>query len=514
MIDKQIIFEIHRLFHHQGWSKSRVASHLRLSRETVKRYLVDPLPRRGERKKRKSKLDPWKQEIRDILKKEDAVSAQVIFQHLRKKGYEGGVSILRDYVQGIRDAYRKKKAYLRYESPPGMQGQVDWGHFGTLQYGKEKRKLYCFSLVECHSRLLYLEFTHSMRLETFLRCHVHAFQFFNGVMHDLVYDNLPTAVTEHVGRFIRFHDRFFDFARHYDFNPRACNKGAGHEKGKIEAGGIRYIRYNFFPLRKFKDLADANRQARAWRDEIANRRIHQTTRERPVERFQPEALRPLPPADFQTLDTQSGRVHKDLRLQFDANRYCVPPRYVGKRLMVKADAYHVSLFDREKHIITYPRCWGRHLVIGAKKFEKILLRQRQEARLHKGVENFCSLGEVFRDYLSRISRNHPSVCIQRELDQLNRLVSDYGDQAIEEAIRHARPFGAYGAEYLENILIQRMTPENKQPRVVLKVEALNKLLLERPRMEEYDSIALMERGKRHGRDQTKDDETPTQDDEG
>jgi len=89
MIDKQIVFEIHRLFHHQGWSKSRVASHLRLSRETVKRYLVDPLPRRGERKKRKSKLDPWKQEIRDILKKEDAVSAQVIFQHLRKKVHSG-----------------------------------------------------------------------------------------------------------------------------------------------------------------------------------------------------------------------------------------------------------------------------------------------------------------------------------------------------------------------------------------------------------------------------------------
>jgi hypothetical protein len=349
-----------------------------------------------------------------------------------------------------------------------------------------------------------------MRLETFLRCHVHAFHFLNGVVHEILYDNLPTAVVEHLDRFVRFHGRFLDFARHYDFVPKACNKGAPHEKGKVESGGIRYIRHNFWPLRKFTDLGDVNRQASEWRDEIANKRCHRETRQRPVDRFSPEALRPLPPGDFDVLDTQSPKVHKDLRLNFDANRYCVPPMYVGKRLIVKADSCRVDIFSEEKHIVSYPRCWNRHQVIGAERFEKILRRQRKEAQLNQSVELFCSCGKVFRDYLSQISRNRHGGPLQTEVDKLNRLMSAYGEAAIEDVITYARQFGAYGADYIENILIQRTTPENKQPPVVLKKEPLNKLFLERPLMQDYDEIALIERRRNNGEAQGEDGEASTQ----
>ena len=71
-----------------------------------------------------------------------------------------------------------------------------------------------------------------------------------------------TAVAEHDGRLVRFQPRFLAFAREYGFYPHACNLGAGWEKGKVEKGGIAYLRSNFWPLRTFTDITDVNRQVR------------------------------------------------------------------------------------------------------------------------------------------------------------------------------------------------------------------------------------------------------------
>jgi hypothetical protein len=332
-------------------------------------------------------------------------------------------------------------------------------------------------------------------------------------MHEILYDNLTTAVTEHLGRFVRFNSRFLDFCRHYGFIPKACNKASPHEKGKIESGGIKYIKKNFWPLRVFRDLFDVNTQAWEWLNEIANPRIHRETRQRPIDRFQPETLRPLPPADFDLYDTQSAKVHKDLRFFFDSNRYCAPPEYVGKRVMVKADSRTVNVYDGPKCIVSYPRCWGKYQVIGAEQFEKALLKKRQQAQLSKTTEQFCGLGAQFRDYLSLISKTRTAVPLQRQVDTLNCLIDKYGPESIEKAMAIASQYNAFGADYIENILIQIATPENNQPPVVLKDEKLNRMFLEHPLMEEYDAIALMDRRKNHGRINKENDETETQDNE-
>ena len=83
------------------------------------------------------------------------------------------------------------------------------------------------------------------------------------------------------------------FAREYGFYPKACNVAAGWEKGKVERA-IRYVRQSFLPLREFADLHDVNRQARHWLAEVANQRLHHETRQRPIDRFRADALRPLP----------------------------------------------------------------------------------------------------------------------------------------------------------------------------------------------------------------------------
>lgn len=98
-------------------------------------------------------------------------------------------------------------------------------------------------------------------------------------------------------------------------------------------------------MREFTDLHDVNRQVRQWLTEVANRREHRETRQRPMDRFQPETRRPLPVVPYDYRDTAEALVHKDLRIQFDANRYCVPHRYVGRRLTVKADSSSVLIYN-------------------------------------------------------------------------------------------------------------------------------------------------------------------------
>jgi len=116
------------------------------------------------------------------------------------------------------------------EPPPGERFEIDWGHFGALDYQGDKRKLNAFCLIEAHSRMLFVEFTHSRSFETFVRCHQHAFQALGGVARECWYDNLLTLVAEHDGRLIRFNPRFLAFAREYGFYPRACNPCAAWEK--------------------------------------------------------------------------------------------------------------------------------------------------------------------------------------------------------------------------------------------------------------------------------------------
>lgn len=106
------------------------------------------------------------------------------------------------------------------EPAAGERFDIDWGHFDALVYKGATRKLYAFCLVECHSRKMYLEFTHSQSFESFVRCHMHAFQAMTGIARELWYDNLATAVAEGEGNLVRFNPRFLGFAREYSFIPR------------------------------------------------------------------------------------------------------------------------------------------------------------------------------------------------------------------------------------------------------------------------------------------------------
>jgi transposase len=506
MLTTDQINDLHRLYWSEHWPIRKIERQLNMGWKTIQKYLDAPAQSAAQRD-RPSKLDPFKDIITEWLEKDPRVTAAVVEQKLRSLGYQGGHSIVREYVRHTRPKVAPKRAFVRMEPLAGERFEVDWGHFGTLSYSGDTRKLYAFALVDAHSRMLYVEFTHSQSFATFARCHIHAFNALGGVARTIAYDNLATAVAEHDGRLVRFLPRFLGFARDYGFFPHACNPASGWEKGKVERA-IGYLRQNFWPLREFTDLYEVNRQVRQWLAEVANQRVHRETRERPLERFQPEALRPLPviPDDYR--DASEALVHKDLRLPFDGNRYCVPHRYVGRRLTIKADSSSIAIYNRVEEVVSYARSWRRGQTFGAERFERILAEERPAARrsqaqqrLLDSLDGLCSRSMV-EAYLRDMADTDRS--LGRQIQELLELMRQYGPEDIAGAIEKASAARAFGADYIANILRQQRSPRRPQPPLRLRDPMLNQLVTDPISLLEYDAF-ILESGKEtddHSRTET------------
>ncbi|MBA7542007.1 hypothetical protein ES705_34323 [subsurface metagenome] len=126
----------------------------------------------------------------------------LILEKIRILGYNGGKSILGEYLHEIRKI--KQNAFLNIETLPGIEVQVDWASCDSISCGKHKRKLYLFCMVLSYSRYMYISFTTSMDTNTFIACHIKAFKFFHGIPKTLLYDNLKSVVNFRYRKQIRF----------------------------------------------------------------------------------------------------------------------------------------------------------------------------------------------------------------------------------------------------------------------------------------------------------------------
>lgn len=487
MLTTDQINAIHRLCVVEKWSLRKVAAHLHIGRRTIANYLAQPA-RSPARRDRASKLNPFKPAIAELLEQDPSAHAPVLTQRLRTLGYEGGETIVKDYLRALRAESKHRRAYVRVEPGPGERFDIDWGHFGALVYNGAPRKLYAFCLVEAHSRKMYLEFTHSQTLETFVRCHIHAFDELGGCARELWFDNLATAVAEHEGNMVRFNPRFLAFAREYGFIPRACHVRAAWEKGKVERA-IGYVRQNFWPLRSFSDLSDVNLQARRWAAEIANQRQHRETGQAPDQRFQPEFLRPVPLLAPDYRDTAEPLVHRDLRLSFDGNRYCAPPRYVGRKLTVKADSSSVVIYDQATEVVRYARCWERGRCFGQEQFQKELFAQLLAAQRSAAQQRLVKmLGPAAEYYLRKLAETDRGLA--RQVRELLELVREYGPENVAAALEKAHAAQAFGADYIANILRQHQLRRDIQPPLRLKHPELNLLATDPLSLADYDAFIL------------------------
>ncbi len=489
MIDKRMIFEIHRL-KNNGFSNREIAAQLQIYRGTVSKYLDNPTIAPTSRKQKSSKLDPFRDFVRTIIEEHPTIKAPVVLNALQSKGFEGEITIVRKLLRELRGKSCQREPFIRVESDPGQQMQVDWGHFHCLKYGELSRKLYALAVVESHSRMLYVFFSHSQKQEYLQMGLLAAFEYFGGCPKELVVDNMLTAVTERVGKIIRFNETFLDFLRPFKITPRACNVRAPYEKGKVE-NAIKYIRQNFWPLRNFTDIGDVQSQMHDWLDTVANIRIHDTTGERPVDRLQENALMPLPQQLPDPRETYMALVHKDFGIRFDVNVYTVPPWMIGKKVPVKADLQNVSIFYRDKLITQHPRVWTKRKRQELPHHREQVRKIRNKLYQDRQVAVFLSLGETAVNYLDKLADT--KISIKKNVAQLLDLKDEYGEQSLIYALGKAMERKLYGADYVRNILYQEMTPTMLHQPVKLKNQALNQIRLESPSLKDYDALALKRR---------------------
>ncbi len=291
-----------RILHRQGLSAREIARRTGHSRNTVERYLrSEEVPRYTPRPPVAGKLSPheaWLAErVRGALP--ERLSAVALLRELRGRGYDGGITILRERLARLRPALPPEPV-VRFETEPGRQMQVDWA---VIRRGADP--LSVFVAVLGWSRAAYAEFVTDERLESLLACHEAAFASFGGAPREALYDNIRTVV---VGRDVygpglhRLQPAFRDFARHHGFLPRLCRPYRAQSKGKVERF-IRYLRQDFWvplesrlrPLGLRADAATANVEVRGWLRGVANRRVHATTGRVPAEALAEErgALLPL-----------------------------------------------------------------------------------------------------------------------------------------------------------------------------------------------------------------------------
>lgn len=365
------------LLERKGLSQRQIAKKLGISRNTVKKHIEN----RGyceERKyqQRTSVLDPFKDNIAFWLNEDLGYRATWIYDRLCNMGFTGSYEIVKRKVHEIK-AKQQKIAYMRFETEPGFQAQVDFGEFQVEEADGTIRKLFLFSMILGYSRKIYGELIDRCDLPTFLDCHIHAFGYFGGVPDEILYDRMKNVYIGKLAGRKKFNSTLLGFALHYGFKPEVAPAYAAWVKGKIERP-YDFIREGFWRGYGFICRLTANRDLLRWLEK-KDERVHGTTHEVISLRFKRERphLNLLPPQAFDTSYRVYRKVFKDCTIRFDANSYVVAHTLVGKKLLLRVKNKDMRIFDDDSLIVKYQIPEGKGHLVQDKKFDKALRADKE-----------------------------------------------------------------------------------------------------------------------------------------
>jgi len=339
MIDSEVWYDMISM-HRNGMSISAIARCTGRNRRTVRKYIrrgASP-PEPKARAKRSSKLDPYKDHIKQRIEEYD-LSAVRLLEEIRPMGYAGCYTLVKNYARAVRRT-RGIQAVLRYETAPGMQAQVDWGNAGPVEIDGGAGRAYAFAMVLGFSRAKYVEYTLDCRTETFIRCHLNAFAHFGGYTKELLYDNTKNVVLRRALKSSEseWNPLFKDFLHHHGITPRLCRPYRAATKGKIERV-IRFEQDNFLKGRQFASLQELNSQALAWIKKVDSR-PHGTTGIPPLQRLEEERSKLMLLSDkppYQIVQEEHRKVSRDCFVSYLGTKYSVPWRFAGReaRLLIQ-----------------------------------------------------------------------------------------------------------------------------------------------------------------------------------
>jgi transposase len=292
-------------------------------------------------------------------------NADVVRQELeREHGVRVSLRTVERAVAGERrELHAETVATTRFETAPGQQLQGDFGQ-ATVEIADEDVRVYLCVVTLGYSRRPYVDVFENEKVPAWLQTIEGAFGHFGGVTAEVLVDNARALVSTHnpVTREVVFSSTFSAFARYWGFTPKACAPYRARTKGKDERG-VDYVKRNAIAGRRFESMEALRAHLQWWMREVADVRIHGTTGERPIDRFEREeaaALKPLggrPP--FQRQRELIRVVHSDLCVEVDTNWYSVPWRFIGAEVLVLVTDETVAISHAGALLAVHPRLTGR-----------------------------------------------------------------------------------------------------------------------------------------------------------
>jgi len=408
-----------------------------------------------------SDCEPFREQIR--AKIEQDFSAKRIWQDLREEHGDDAPSYysVRRFVARLNR--KVPLPFRRMESLPGEEAQVDFGTgvpVRTLE-GKTRRP-WIFRIVLSYSRKAYSEAVWRQTTENFLQCLENAFRYFGGVPKRLVIDNLKAAVARADWYDPEIHPKLQSFARHYGTVFLPTKPYTPRHKGKVESS-VKYVKQNALKGRVFPSLAEENQFLLDWESQVADRRIHGTTKQQVLKRFEEAERRdltPLPPDRFPFFHEARRSVHQDGHLEVDKAFYSVSPEYVGYRLWVRWDGRLVRIFnDRWEQVAVHAKAEPGRFRTAAEH-----IPQEKYSAVERGTDallrRIAMIGPHTRQWAEATTQARGVEAV-RVLVGLKHLAGIHDSEALEEACRVALTHGAYRLRSIRQLLKRRSAEQHQ-----------------------------------------------------
>jgi len=391
-------------------------------------------------------LDSHKEQIMKWL--EDNLSGVRIHEKMQEEGIKVGYSTVKDYICKIK---KRDNIFIRMHTLPGEEAQVDFGYVGYTLYQGKKRKTWVFNMRLSYSRLDYYEVVYDQRVETFIRCHINAFNYFGGIPQYIKIDNLKSAILQANFYEPIYQELYKNFAYHYGFHPLPCRVRRPNDKGKVESG-VKYVKNNFISGRTFSGEKDLKERLFKWNTR-GNHRIHGTTRKVPQEVFEKEEkmkLKPLPLEEFKLVKVGTRKVYHDCHIYVDYNYYSVPFEYVGKEVEIELAKNLLKVFYQGKEIAVHLRLSGRGKFRTNNSHYPAYKRYSDTEYQEKYQVKMSHIGRYTEQLFFLVIKEHPRDW-NRTVQGILSLKKTYPNEVIEAACRRALSFGVTRYSVIKNI---------------------------------------------------------------
>lgn len=447
--------------HTRGWTIRRISREFGISRRRVTRILRRNNQKRetGQAILRKttmkpSKLDPYKEYISELLDKyrQPPVTTQRVLEKIREKGYQGGRTILGDYVASIRGK-QAGEPVVYVETTPGQRGSHDWSEYYVyFTDSGTKEKVIFFSFILNYCRRQYIEVVDDKTQTTLLRCLVSTFIYFDGVTREVKSDNQKACVDRWEQGNPVFNRRFLEFASWYRFKPLTINPGKPRENLRIERP-FYYLEQNFLNGRSFCNLQDLKDQLLVWLQGVNDLRVHRTTGETPLNMYQKEYpfLQPLPASHYDTSLTGYRVVNNESCVEWNGFFYAVPAPYMHQMCLVRESQDQVCIYgpcgsEIIRHSLPPKNAASKYVGRPA-----LSPRHKASPRLEEVKLRLEAMGEVMTCYVQEIMKHKPS-SYRHHLRRVLGLKVNYHQQDIILAVARALKYKVYESGAIENFL--------------------------------------------------------------